>query len=122
VTTWHGHLDREALRALTCESDVLVHTSRHEAGPVVVLEAAIAGVPTVGTAVGHIDEWAPGAAVAVPVGDAAALARALESLLGDEPRRLALAHAAQERACAMDADRTAADFERLYHEVTRVRR
>ena len=117
VTRWHGMLRREALYTLAGESDLLVHTSRHEAGPVAVLEAAIAGVPTVGTDVGHVAEWAPHAAVAVPVGDAEALARAIASLLADEPRRLALAHAAQARAVAIDADYTVARFEQLYDEV-----
>ena len=79
-----------------------------------VLEAALAGVPTVGTDVGHVNEWAPDAAVAVPVGDARALADAVEALLADEPRRIALAWAAQRRATAIDADHTAASFERLY--------
>lgn len=117
VTRWHGMLGREALYALVGESDLLVHTSRHEAGPVAVLEAAVAGVPTVGTDVGHVAEWAPDAAVAVPVGDAASLAREIAALLADEPRRQALAHAAQARAVAIDADYTAACFERLYDEV-----
>jgi glycosyltransferase involved in cell wall biosynthesis len=99
------------------ESDLLVHTSRHEAGPMAVLEAALAGVPTVGTDVGHVNEWAPDAAVAVPVGNARALALAVDSLLADEPRRIAIAREAQARATAIDADFTAASFERLYAEV-----
>ncbi len=37
----------------------MIISSRHEAGPLAVLEAAVKGVPTVGTAVGHIAEWAP---------------------------------------------------------------
>jgi glycosyltransferase involved in cell wall biosynthesis len=119
---WHGLLSRDALHALACESDLLVHPSRHEAGPLAVLEAAVVGVPTVGTAVGHIAEWAPDAAVTVPAGDAQSFARAIESLLGDEARRMALASAAQARAVAIDADHTAACFERLYDEVVRVRR
>jgi glycosyltransferase involved in cell wall biosynthesis len=116
-TTWHGRLDRGRLRALVDASDVLLISSRHEAGPVAVLEAAVAGVPTVGTAVGHIADWAPVAAVAVPIGDAAALARAAEALLGDEPRRLAVAGEALRRATLHDADFTAARFESLYEEV-----
>jgi glycosyltransferase involved in cell wall biosynthesis len=94
-------------------------SSRHEAGPLAVLEAAVAGVPTVGTAVGHIAEWSPDAAVAVPVGDAASLARETASLLGDDRRRLALALEAQRRALAQDADWTARRFEELYEEVAR---
>jgi glycosyltransferase involved in cell wall biosynthesis len=114
---WHGLLGRDALRALVEQSDLLLLTSRHEAGPLAVLEAAVAGVPTVGTAVGHVDEWAPEAAVAVPVGDAEALAGETAALLRDDPRRLALAHAAQRRATAHDADYTASTFEQLYDEL-----
>lgn len=111
---WHAVLDRYALRALMDRADLLLVSSRHEAGPLVVLEAAVAGVPTVGTAVGHIADWANGAAVAVPVGDAPALARETAALLADEPRRLALAREAQRRALLVDADYTAATFERIY--------
>jgi glycosyltransferase involved in cell wall biosynthesis len=114
---WHGVLRRDALRALMDRADLLLVSSRHEADPIVVLEAAVAGVPTVGTAVGHLAEWAPAAAVAVPVGDAAALARETAALLADEPRRLQMARAAQQRAIAIDADYTAAAFERIYHEL-----
>jgi glycosyltransferase involved in cell wall biosynthesis len=117
ATRWHGLLDRAALRALVEESDLLVVTSRHEAGPVAVLEAAIAGVPTVGTAVGHIADWAPGAAVAVRVGDAAGLAREVGSLLADDPHRLAIAGVAQNLAATIDADHTAGCFERIYEEL-----
>jgi glycosyltransferase involved in cell wall biosynthesis len=80
----------------------------------VVLEAAVAGVPTVGTAVGHVAELAPEAAVAVPCGDPVALAAAIARVLADEPLRLSLAAAAQRRAVAEDAAHTAAAFERLY--------
>jgi glycosyltransferase involved in cell wall biosynthesis len=117
VTRWHGVLRRDALRALMEEATLLLVSSRHEAEPMVVLEAAIAGVPTVGTAVGHVADWAPAAAVAVPVGDAAALAAETAALLADEPRRLALAHAAQQRAITIDADYTTAAFERIYQEL-----
>ncbi|MEP6621410.1 MAG: glycosyltransferase family 4 protein [bacterium] len=115
---WHGHLDRRSLRALMEQADLLLVTSRHEAGPVVVLEAAIAGVPTVGTAVGHVSDWSPEAAVAIAAGDAAALARETMSLLMDEPRRLAVARAAQHRAVALNADFTAAVLERMSMEAT----
>jgi glycosyltransferase involved in cell wall biosynthesis len=119
VTRWHGLLGRAPLRALVEQADALLVTSRHEAGPLAVLEAAVAGVPTVGTAVGHVAEWAPDAAVAVPVGDDAALADATAALLADEPRRLALAAEAQRRATRHDADFTAQRFERLYEEMAR---
>jgi glycosyltransferase involved in cell wall biosynthesis len=119
---WHGLLSRAALRALVDEADLLVVTSRHEAGPLAVLEAAVAGVPAVGTAVGHVADWAPDAAVAVPVGDADALAAGIVSLLANEPHRLALARAAQERAVLSDADATAGRFHLMYDEVCAHRR
>ena len=114
VVSWHGHMERKPLRALVENSDLLVLTSRHEAGPLVVLEAAIAGVPTVGTAVGHIAEWAPHAAVSVPCGDAVAMSSAISSLLENEPERIALATEAQRRAIQHDADYTVDRFEQLY--------
>ncbi|MBS0379672.1 MAG: glycosyltransferase [Proteobacteria bacterium] len=117
--TFHGFLTQAQLRPLVERAALLVLASRHEAGPAVVLEAAVAGVPTVGTNVGHVAEWAGAAAVAVPVADPAALATALARLLDDEPRRLRLAHAAQSLALAQDADFTAGQFEAVYEELSR---
>ncbi len=117
--TFHGFLTQAQLRPLIERAALLVLASRHEAGPAVVLEAAVAGVPTVGTRVGHVAEWAGEAAVAVPVADPAALATALAQLLADEPRRLRLAHAAQALALAQDADFTARQFEAVYEELSR---
>lgn len=114
---WHGHVNRDILRGMMERADVLAITSRHEAGPVAVLEAAVAGVPTIGTAVGHIADWAPDAAIAVPIGDAFALSAAIAGLAGDEERRLALAGEAQRRALAIDADFTAGEFQRIYVEL-----
>ena len=114
VVTFHGFLPQQRLRPLVEAADLLVLASRHEAGPYVLLEAAVAGVPTVGTAVGHLAEWAPEAALAVAVGDSAALAAAIDALLGDEDRRLRIAAAAQQLALAQDAHYTARCFEQMY--------
>jgi glycosyltransferase involved in cell wall biosynthesis len=112
--TFHGFLTQSELRPVMEAADLLVMSSRHEAGPLVALEAAIAGVPTVGTAVGHIAEWAPEAALAAPVGDAASIAGLIEQLLTDEACRLRLAAEAQRRALREDADHTVRCFEQLY--------
>lgn len=114
---FHGFLTQAQLRPLVERADLNAVTSRHEAGPLVVLEAAALGVPSVGTAVGHLAEWAPEAALAVPVGASAALAEAIAALATDEDRRLRIAAAAQQRALADDADRTAALFEALHAEL-----
>jgi len=105
---------RSELRPWFERADLLVVSSIHEGAPIVALEAAIAGVPTVGTAVGHIADWAPQAAVAVPVGDAPALAAAVRELARDEPRRLRLAAAAQRAAEPFHADRSTQAFREIY--------
>jgi glycosyltransferase involved in cell wall biosynthesis len=114
---FHGFLTQRQLHPVMQRAHVAVISSRHEAGPVALLEAAAVGVPTVGTAVGHIVEWAPDAAVAVPVRDFAALAGAIHHVLSDETLRMRLAHAARLRALREDADCTAACFEELYSEL-----
>lgn len=111
-----GFKTQQELRPILESSHVLVMSSLHEAGPLVALEAAVVGVPTVGTAVGHIAEWSPSAALAVPVGDAAALAEAIQRVLADEALRVQLAEQAQRRALAEDADYTARTFDALYRQ------
>jgi glycosyltransferase involved in cell wall biosynthesis len=111
---FHGFKTHCELRPMLEAADLLVMSSRHEAGPLVLLEAAAAGVPTVGTEVGHIAEWSPSAAIAVPVGNPERLANAICMVLSNEDCRLYLARAAQGRALLEDADCTAKAFERIY--------
>ncbi|MGN6790235.1 MAG: glycosyltransferase family 4 protein [Rhodanobacteraceae bacterium] len=113
-----GFRTQRELRPIVESADLLVVSSRHEAGPFVLVEAAVAGVPTVGTAVGHIVEWAPSAALAVPVGNPERLADAIHTLLADEDLRLRVARAAQCRALSEDADQTARKFEALYQRLS----
>jgi glycosyltransferase involved in cell wall biosynthesis len=119
---FHGFLTQMQLRPIVEAADLMVMSSRHETGPLAMLEAAVTGVPTVGTAVGHIAEWAPDASVAVPVGDAVALGGAVRQLLGDEALRFRIATAAQRRAVVANADCTARQFETLYAGLTGSRR
>jgi glycosyltransferase involved in cell wall biosynthesis len=109
-----GFLPQRQLRPLVEEADLLVLSSRHETGPLVMLEAAVAGVPTVGTAVGHILEWSPDAATSVPVGNWTALAQAIEQLLHNEDSRLRIAREALQRAVRQDVNYTADRFQSLY--------
>lgn len=116
--TFHGFLPHDRLRPIVEASDLMVLSSYHESGPLVVQEAAVAGVPTVGTAVGHLVEWAPEAAVTVPVGEPEALASAILDVLSDDKRRLELAREAQARSVEKDADWTAARVLEIYDELT----
>jgi glycosyltransferase involved in cell wall biosynthesis len=111
---FHGFVEHAAVRPFIERADLMVVSSRHEGVPIAALEAAVAGVPTVGTAVGQIADWAPDAAIAVPIGDAEALADAIERLAGDEDERLRLAANAQAFAIEHDADAFVAEMRSLY--------
>jgi glycosyltransferase involved in cell wall biosynthesis len=117
VVHFHPFVPHHELRARVDGADLLVITSRHEGGSEVFLEAAAAGIPAAGTAVGYLAEWAPDGAAAVPVGDHAALAREIARLLSDEDARMRMAARAQERALAEDADFTAREILRHYAEL-----
>lgn len=111
---FHGFLTQTQLRPVVEAADIMVISSRHETGPLVALEAAVAGVPTIGTEVGHIAEWAPLAAMSVPIGNSARLACAIQELLEDDGLRLQLAHEALQRATREDSNYTAEQFCDLY--------
>jgi glycosyltransferase involved in cell wall biosynthesis len=117
-----GFQPQTELRDWVERADLMVFSSLSEGAPIAMLEGAVAGVPTVGTAVGHIAEYAPEAAIAVPKRDAAALAAGILRLAGDEDLRLRMAGAAQARALAEDADFTAAAFLDLYERAIRSRK
>ncbi|MBB5866155.1 glycosyltransferase family 4 protein [Xanthomonas sp. 3058] len=112
-----GFKTQRELRPIMQSADLLVLSSLHEAGPLVLLEAAVTGVPTVGTAVGHLVEWAPICALAVPPGDWAGLAEAVRQVVADDELRLRLAWAAQCRAVREDAALTTRLFEKLYRQL-----
>lgn len=111
---FHDFLPHDQLRPRIEAADILVMSSRHETVPIVLLEAAVAGVPTVGTAVGQIADWAPDAAIAVPIGDNVALAEAILRLGSNEEERLRLAATAQRLAVAEDADAVVRATRSLY--------
>jgi len=117
LITFHGKLRYAQLHALAIQADLHLLSSRHEAGPLAVLEAALAGVPTVGTRVGHVAEWHPNAATAVAIGNAEEMACAAAALLTNDDARMRLATTAHERALSENADVTARLFEELYSEV-----
>jgi glycosyltransferase involved in cell wall biosynthesis len=117
--TFRGFLPTERLRPEFERADLLVMSSLHEGALMVMLEAAVAGVPTVGTSVGYIADWAPEASIAVPVRDPAALADAIADLAADEERRLRLAHAAHARAIAHHADAYASQLRGIHCDLIR---
>lgn len=119
AVTFHGRLTTDALVPLYQRSHLFVLSSRHEAGGVVTLEAAACGVPVVGTAVGFIADWQRDRAIAVPPRSPRELGDAIVAALADPERRSSIAEAARAWTIAHDADWTAAQFDRLYHELAR---
>jgi glycosyltransferase involved in cell wall biosynthesis len=117
IVHFHGVVPHAELRPWMERADLLLLASRHEGDPMVALEAAVAGVPAVGTPVGHLPQWAPDAAAVVPFADPDALAHAAAALLADEERRLRMAAAAQRHALEHDADHAAARILRIYDEL-----
>ena len=100
--------------------DVLALSSHTEGFPLVVVEAMLAGIPVVATAVGGVPEVVIDGetGLLVPPGEPAALARALERLVADAPLRRAMA--AKARAVAeehLTAAAMARQFEALYAEL-----
>ena len=122
AVTFRGFAPQSEVLAWMERADLLVQGSHHESQGVTVLEAAMRGLPTVGTAVGLVAELAaldPPAVVAVRPGRAADLADAIAALMADPSRRRQIGEAARDWAEAHDADWTAASFEAIYTEVTR---
>jgi len=116
---FHGFLAQDEIVPFYQRTHLYVQSSLFENMPATVLEAAAAGVPTVGTAVGLVAEPAPSAALAVPVGDEQALAEGIISLLQNPELRERFGRAAQGFVRRYDADWTAAEFERTYGRLRR---
>jgi glycosyltransferase involved in cell wall biosynthesis len=93
-----GYVEDGVLRCLLAGACVLAYPSVYEGFGFVPLEAMVAGVPVVATAVGAIPEVVGDGALLVPAGDVAALAGALAGLLADPEARQALITRGRERA------------------------
>ena len=105
--------------AWLARADVFAHTSRWEGFGIVLLEAMLAGLPVVATAVSAIPEIVVDGetGLLVPPGDSEAVADALSALLADPQRRDALGEAGRRRvqdrfSVAEMTNRTIAVYER----------
>ena len=119
--TFLGHVPHEQLGAVLHGAALHLLTSHHDAGPLAVLEAAACGVPTVGTLVGHVADFAAAplpAAVAVPDRSPATFATAVAALLDEPERRQELAGRARHWAVHHDAVFTATTFTTLYRRLS----
>jgi glycosyltransferase involved in cell wall biosynthesis len=102
--------------------DGFVLPSRVEGFPVTVIEAMLAGLPVVATDVGSVDEAViPGeTGWIVPSEDPAALALAMNELVGDLDRATAMGHAARDIAVSrFSVDATVRSYLDLYRSLGR---
>ncbi len=99
----HGCVPVGRLVELYRGSDALLLASWHEGYGMVLAEAMIAGLPIVATRVGAVPEVVRHGMEAelVPVGDVAALARALDRLVRDPGERRRRSRSALERAASL---------------------
>lgn len=95
-----GPLPRNQMPAFWNSLDIAVVPSRYEPFGLVALEAIACGIPVVATAVGGLKEIVQDgeSGLLVPPENPAALARALQELLTNEPLRRRLAQGARRRA------------------------
>ena len=109
-----GVLDEAALGARLAARPVFVSAARYEPFGLAVLEAAAVGCALVLADTPTFRELWDGAAHFVTLGDAAGFAAAIEAIVGDTPRRLALGSAAQARAARYTPAATAAAMAGIY--------
>jgi glycosyltransferase involved in cell wall biosynthesis len=117
--TFHGFLPQPQAVDLLRTADLYVQSSLHEAAGVSVLEAAAAGIPTVGTLAGYVADWAPLKATAVGDAIPESLADAILASHADHDRRRSIAAAARTVAIAQDATFAAQRFDELYRSLKR---
>ena len=114
---FHGFQPFDELPRFHQTAHLYVQSSRHDAAPAAILEAAASGLPIVGTRVGYVADWGPNRAVAVEPANAPALAHAIVETLRDRERRDRIAANARAFAQAHDVDWTAREFEELYEDL-----
>jgi glycosyltransferase involved in cell wall biosynthesis len=96
-------------------ADIYISSSRSESFGMANLEAMVAGLPIISTAVGGVLEVLGGAAHWVPSDDEEAMRRAVQQLLEDKPSREGLADLALRRAGLWpDAEQVAEGYEKVY--------
>jgi 2-deoxystreptamine N-acetyl-D-glucosaminyltransferase/2-deoxystreptamine glucosyltransferase len=111
-----GFLPHAQVPAILGSAELLVLPSMYEELGTVLVEALHAGVPVVASRVGGIPEVVEEGVTGllVPPGDAAALARAIDTVLGDPELAARMGAHAIDRARGYELEQVAADVHALY--------
>lgn len=97
-----GHISRDRMRAEFLRADILAFPSLAEGSAGVVLEAMSAGLPIVATREAGVDFQDGESGIMVPPANVDALTDAILAILGDRPRRDAMARSAHAEFKAYD--------------------
>lgn len=119
--TYLGVLAGRSVRDEILGARVVVLPSRAEARPMVLLEAAASGRPFVATPVGSIPDIADEGGHLVDIGDAWALANALQDLLEDEASATEMGHRAFAGAQRRGPENVSRQLCRIYETARRGR-
>lgn len=114
-----GKVAGEAKQALLREAAFLVMPSRFEASPLVFLEAACFGLPTVCFDIPELSDVPENVVIKVPAFEVTALGSAIVALAGDPERRRTFGQSAQWYARDFDWDRIAQRYDDFFREVAR---
>jgi glycosyltransferase involved in cell wall biosynthesis len=109
-----GKLSDADLATVLNRATVLVMPSRAEGFGLPVLEAMAAGTPVVCSTDPALAEVGGDAVLTAPIGDAAALAKALRTVLGDAGLRAGMVERGRERAATYTWERAAGSLWELY--------
>ncbi len=112
-----GYVSNWLRRALLESASVFAYPSVYEGFGLSPLEAMAFGIPVVTTDAGSLPEVLGQAAEYVCVGDAAALAAAIERVLTNESQRKVLKQQGPQRAALYSRDLMIANFSRLYRDL-----
>jgi glycosyltransferase involved in cell wall biosynthesis len=111
--TWIGAVEAAPIMR---QFDAIVLPSRYEGFSYVLIEALSCGLPILTTPVGGAAETVSDGenGYIVPIGDAPSLARRMEQIIQDPPRRRRMAQQSRERFILFTRSRMAKTIERLY--------
>jgi glycosyltransferase involved in cell wall biosynthesis len=116
-----GYVEDSVLAAIYRGASAVVVPSRHEGFGLPALEALACGAPLIVTDAGSLPAVVGEAALVIPADDVEALARAVHTLLGDEPLRARLRAAGPRQAANFSWERAARRTLAIYESIQATR-